>query len=114
MEVRWCYVTCASSEEASRIGRAVVEERLAACANILPGLVSIYRWQGRIETGQEVALVLKTRAERVEALTARIRALHSYSVPCVVALPILAGNPDYLAWLAEETAPGTAAEGEGG
>jgi periplasmic divalent cation tolerance protein len=104
MELIWCYVTCASTEEALRIGRAVVEERFAACANVLPGLTSIYHWQGRIETGNECALVLKTRAELVDALTAKVRALHSYTVPCVVALPIRAGNPDYLAWLAAETA----------
>ncbi|BCX17018.1 MAG: divalent ion tolerance protein [Geminicoccaceae bacterium] len=107
MELVWCYVTCASTEEALRIGRAVVEARLAACANVLPGLTSIYHWQGRIETGQECALVLKTRAELVEALVAEVRALHSYTVPCVVALPITAGNPDYLSWLANETAAAT-------
>lgn len=105
MELRWCYVTCASAEEALRIGREVVEARLAACANILPGLTSIYRWQGRIESGGEAALILKTRAELVEALVARVKALHSYTVPCIVALPITAGNPDYLGWLASETAP---------
>ncbi len=103
MELVWCYVTCASEGEAVRIGRTVVEERLAACANLLPGVTSIYRWQGRIETATEVALVLKTRAALVDALTARIKALHSYTVPCVVALPIRAGNPDYLAWLVAET-----------
>jgi len=103
MELVWCYVTCASSEEALAIGRAVVEARLAACANLLPGLTSIYHWQGRIETGSETALVLKTRADLVDALTAKVGALHSYSVPCVVALPIRGGNADYLAWLASET-----------
>ncbi|MCL6606996.1 MAG: divalent-cation tolerance protein CutA [Geminicoccaceae bacterium] len=111
MELVWCYVTCASSEEALAIGRAVVEARLAACANVLPGLTSVYYWQGRIETGSETALVLKTRADLLDALTAKVRTLHSYSVPCVVALPIRGGNADYLAWLASETAapaePGT-------
>ncbi len=105
MELVWCYVTCASEGEALRIGRTVVEERLAACANLVPGVTSIYRWQGRIETTTEVALVLKTRASLVDALTARIKALHSYTVPCVVALPVRAGNPDYLAWLVAETCP---------
>lgn len=103
MQLCWCYLTCASEGEALRIGRAVVEARLAACANLVPGLVSIYHWQGRIETGRECGLVLKTRADLVEALVDRVRSMHSYSVPCVVALPILAGNPDYLAWLAAET-----------
>ncbi len=107
MELRWCWVTCASVEEALRIGREVVEARLAACANVLPGLTSIYHWQGRIESGSEAALILKTRAELVEALVARVKALHSYTVPCVVALPIGGGNPDYLGWLASETARST-------
>lgn len=105
MELRWCYVTCASVDEAVRIGRELVEARLAACANVLPGLTSIYHWQGRVETGSEAALILKTRAELVEPLIDRVKALHSYSVPCVVALPILEGNPEYMAWLASETAP---------
>lgn len=104
MELRWCYVTCASVDEALRIGREVVEARLAACANVLPGLTSVYHWQGRVETGSEAALILKTRAELVAALIDRVKVLHSYTVPCVVALPILEGNPDYLAWLASETA----------
>lgn len=104
MELVWCYVTCASVEEAEHIGRTVVEERLAACANILPGATSIYRWQGRIETASETVLVLKTRGGLVDALAERVKALHSYTVPCVVALPITAGNPDYRAWLLAETA----------
>ena len=112
MELRWCYVTCASVEEALRIGRELVEARLAACANVLPGLTSVYHWQGRIESGSEVGLILKTRAELVEPLIARVRALHSYTVPCIVALPIAAGNPDYLAWLAAETAPATTTHGD--
>lgn len=103
MELRWCWVNCGSAEEAERIGRAIVEARLAACANVLPGLCSIYWWQGRIERAAEVALVLKTRAELVEPLVAAVKAAHSYTVPCVVALPIREGNPDYLAWLAAET-----------
>lgn len=103
MEFVCCYVTCASAEEATRIARAVVEARLAACANLLPGLTSIYHWQGRIESGSETALLLKTRADLVGPLGERIKALHSYSVPCIVALPIIGGNPDYLAWLAAET-----------
>ncbi len=111
MELVWCYVTCASVEEAERIGRAVVEARLAACANVLPGATSIYRWQDRIETASETVLVLKTRAGLVDALGERIKALHSYTLPCVVALPIAGGDPDYRAWLLAETAPPPGSEG---
>ena len=105
--LRFCYVTCRSAEEARAIGRAVVAERLAACANLLGGVESLYWWKGALEESREVALILKTRAALVPALTERVKALHGYEVPCVVALPILGGNADYLAWLAAETrAPG--------
>lgn len=104
MEFRLCYVTCASREEAERIGRALVEARLAACANFFGPATAIYRWQGQIETAQETILILKTRADLVEPLIAAVKERHSYTVPCVIALPIQEGNPDYLAWLAAETA----------
>lgn len=97
------YVTVGEAEEAERIGRTVVEERLAACANILPGVTSIYWWEGKIEQGAEVALILKTRSDLVKELTARVKALHSYSVPCVVAVAIDGGNPDFLNWIVKET-----------
>lgn len=97
------YMTTATVEEARVIGRRLVEERLAACANILPAMESIYRWQGRIEAAQEAVLIAKTRAVLVDQLAARVRELHSYDCPCVVALPITAGNPAYLRWLGAET-----------
>jgi len=98
------YVTCASAAEAGRMGSAVVEQRLAACANILPGMQSVYWWQGRIERAEEAVLILKTRADLVEEATAAIKALHSYQVPCVLPLAVGdGGNPDYLAWLRAET-----------
>lgn len=103
-DLRLVYVTAASVDEATKIGRALVEERLAACVNILPGMRSIYRWQGAVETADEVVLIAKTRAALVQALVARMREMHSYDVPCAVSLPILDGNPDYLQWLGEETA----------
>ena len=97
------YVTAGSVAEAERIGRALVEERLAACANILPGMRSIYRWQGKVEEASEAVLVLKTARKTLDELTARVKALHSYELPCVVALPIEAGNADYLAWIGRES-----------
>lgn len=103
MEFRLLYITAARVEEARRIGRALVEERLAACANIVPGMESIYHWQGAVVEDKEVLLVVKTRVELVEAAIARVKALHSYTCPCVVALPILTGNPAYLEWLGQET-----------
>lgn len=97
------YVTTSSREEALRIGRAVVADRLAACANVLPGVTSVFRWQGEVQEEGETALILKTRSDLVERLTARVKELHSYDCPCVVALPIAGGNPDFLQWIAEET-----------
>lgn len=97
------YMTAASAAEAERIGRALVERRLAACVNILGPVRSFYRWEGKVQDEAEVALIAKTRAELVPELTAAVRELHSYSVPCVAALPVADGNPDFLAWIEAET-----------
>ena len=107
MEFRLLYITAASRDEAEKIASTLVEERLAACANILGEISSVYWWQGKLTKDREVALTLKTRADLVDTAIARVNALHSYTVPCVVALPLLAGNPDYFAWLAQETKPST-------
>ncbi len=98
------YVTCASDAEAEKVAEAVVGARLAACANIIPGMRSLYWWLGKLERGEEAVLILKTRSSLVEAATQAVKAAHSYSVPCVIPLPIGAGgNADYLAWLLAET-----------
>lgn len=99
------YMTAGSREEAEGLGRALVEERLAACVNILPGMRSVYRWQGAVETGEEAVLIAKTRADRFEALAARVRALHSYAMPCIVELPLGRGDAPYLDWLVRESTP---------
>lgn len=98
------YVTAADGAEAEAIAKAVVGERLAACANLLGPVRSIYWWDGKLCDGSEVALVLKTSGDRQEQLIARIREIHSYACPCIVCLPVAAGNPDFLAWIAAETA----------
>ena len=105
--MRMLYITAGSRDEAKKIGRALVEARLAACANVIDGMESVYWWQGKLTEDREAVLIVKTRADLVAAVTARVKALHSYAVPCVVALPILDGNPDYLDWLAAETASPT-------
>lgn len=99
------YVTTASREEALGIARALVAEKLAACANILPGMTSVYPWQGQIQEDNEVALLLKTRADLFVVLAARIRALHSYDTPCIAAWPLVAGDAEYLAWIGGELLP---------
>ncbi len=105
MSVCTVYVTVPSREAAMAIGRAAVEARLAAGANVVPGVASIYRWHGAIEEAGEVIVFLKTRRELVEPLTEMIVALHGYACPCVVALPIEAGHAPYLDWIREETGP---------
>jgi periplasmic divalent cation tolerance protein len=96
------YVTAPDEAAARAIGHAIVAERLAACANILPGMRSIYWWQGKLEEAGETVLILKTVASAAERVIARVRELHSYEVPCAIALPVGAGNPDYLAWIRAE------------
>ena len=98
------YIVCASPAEAKAIGLKAVESRHAACANILPGMSSIYRWEGRVETTAETILLLKTRAALFESCAALVRASHSYATPCIIALPIAQGTPDYLNWLTAQTA----------
>ena len=91
--------TCPDSETAGRIARALVEEGLAACVSILPPMQSIYRWKGAVETATEQLLIIKTAADRFLAVQDRIKGLHSYELPEIIAVPIVAGSPDYLAWL---------------
>ena len=90
---------------ADRLAQALVEDRLAACVNALPGVTSHYRWQGKVERAAEVLLVIKTERARFDAVCEKVRALHPYAVPELIALPIGAGAPDYLAWLTENSAP---------
>jgi periplasmic divalent cation tolerance protein len=107
MSAVFAYITAANTEEAEHIGRVLVTEQLAACANIFPVMHSVYRWKGAVETAQEAVLVAKTRDTLADALIARVKALHSYQVPCVVILPITAGLPDFLRWIDDETSPQT-------
>lgn len=95
-------VTCGSLAEAKRVARSVVQARLAACVNILPGaLTSIYRWKGNVETARERLLLIKTSRKRLAKLQAEVERLHSYEVPEFIALPVVAGSRAYLAWLEE-------------
>lgn len=101
---RLALVTVPSTADGERIGRVLVEERLAACVNVVPGLRSVYRWKGAVETADEALLLIKTTAGAFEALAARVRALHPYTLPEVIALPLAAGLAAYLAWIDEGTA----------
>lgn len=96
------FCTCDTAEEADRVANALVHERLAACVNVLPGLQSVYRWQGAVERAREILLLIKTTPARFSALRDRIQAIHSYDTPEIVAIPIADGSERYLAWLLEQ------------
>ncbi|WP_246659547.1 divalent-cation tolerance protein CutA [Ancylobacter moscoviensis] len=97
------YTTWPGSVEAEAAGHAIVADGLAACVNILPGMVSIYRWQGEIERANEVVMILKTRVDLAEAVAQAVRARHPYETPAVLFLPVIGGDADYLDWIADET-----------
>ena len=100
------YTTYPSIVEAERAGRSLVERRLCACVNILPGMVSLYWWQGAIERGDETVMIIKTRASLAEAVLAAVKEMHSYTTPAILVIPIESVDPDYHAWIVKETEPG--------
>ncbi len=97
------YTTYPSIVEAEGVGRSLLERRLCACVNILPAMVSLYWWQGAIERGDEVVMIIKTRATLAEAVRAAVRQMHSYTTPAILVIPIENVDPDYHAWLVAET-----------
>lgn len=103
MTVKMIYVTAPDREAALSLARTLVGERLAACANVLDGATSVYWWEGKVCEDSEAVLICKTRVDLVESVIKRVRELHSYACPCVVALPIESGNPAYLDWIRTET-----------
>lgn len=104
------YVTAGGAEEAEKLAQTLVSEKLAACVNRIKSVRSVYRWQGKVEQSDEELLIIKTRKEQFGALEKRVRALHSYSVPEIIALPIVAGSAGYLAWLRDQVAGEPAGE----
>ena len=103
MKYNLIYITTKDKAEAKKIGQAVVEARLAACANIIDKMGSVYWWQGKMEQGVEAVLILKTKENLVSELIEKVKSLHSYECPCIVSLPIVDGNKAYLDWLENET-----------
>ena len=97
------YITVPSPEEGKKIAKALVEKRLAACVNIVPGLRSIYHWQGKICDEKELLLIAKTRYSLFERLEHELKSIHSYKVPEIIALPIVKGSKEYLDWIYENT-----------
>lgn len=103
MKFSFIYITAKDKNEARRIGREIVKVRLAACVNIIDKMESIYWWKGKIEKGKEVVLIAKTRKNLVSKLIKKVKQLHSYDCPCIVELPITAGNREYLSWIKAST-----------
>lgn len=103
MKVVLIYITAASMDEAKSIGRELVSNRLAACANIIGHMESLYWWNGEIHDEREAVLIAKTKESLVPELITKVKSMHRYECPCIVSLPITDGNPDFLEWIAQET-----------
>jgi periplasmic divalent cation tolerance protein len=97
------YTTWPSIVEAERAGRAIVERRLAACVNVVPGMISHYWWEGKIERAEEVVMIVKTRAALADRVRKAVRELHTYTIPSIMVLPVEDVDPDYHAWIIQET-----------
>ena len=106
------YTTWPTTVEAEAAGRALVERRLAACVNILPGMISHYRWEGKVERAEETVMIIKTRALLSEQVSAAVKAMHSYETPAILVMPIESVEKSYFAWILAETTPGGPEQGE--
>lgn len=103
MKLTLVYITTKNKSEAKKIGKTLVKTKLAACINIIDGMNSIYRWEGKIQSDSETILIAKTKESLVDKLIKKVKSIHSYSCPCIICLPILNGNKDYLNWVRKET-----------
>ena len=103
MEVRFIYITAGNQEEAKRIGKELVKNRLAACVNIVKDITSFYWWDGELQEDQETVMIAKTKESLFEELVEKVKSMHSYSCPCIVSLPVLQGNGAFLEWVEKET-----------
>jgi periplasmic divalent cation tolerance protein len=97
------YMTAGDRQEAERVGQALIEAKLAACVNIVDGMQSMFWWQGKVDKDSETVVIAKTKVGLVTQLTEKVKAVHSYDCPCVVAVPIIDGNPEFLQWIQDET-----------
>lgn len=102
-EFIFTYITCESQAQAEQIGTVLVEENLAACANVFPASTAIYKWQGQLQQSEEAIVLLKTRFEFFERIEARVKELHSYDVPCILSFPIMQGSEGFLQWVKNQT-----------
>jgi periplasmic divalent cation tolerance protein len=105
MDSKFVYMTAGSMAEAGRIGRLLVESKLAACVNIIDGMNSIYVWDGQVQNDREVVMIAKTTAGKTAELVEKVKDVHSYDCPCIVCLPVKDGNRAFLDWIAEQVGP---------
>lgn len=105
-DVRVVFITAPAGEAGKTLAKDLVDHRLAACVNVVPGIRSIYRWEGKTEDDEEVLLIAKTTAEKVEDLTIRVKEVHPYSVPEIIVVPVVAGSDAYLRWVRKESGTG--------
>lgn len=103
MEFVWIYTTTKDKEEAKKIAADIIDQRLVACANIIDNMTSMYWWQGKVENEEETVLIMKSRRDLISKIIDRVKKMHSYTCPCIIALPIQEGNPDFLDWIKNET-----------
>ena len=103
MDVRFVYMTAGNRDEARTIGQALLEANLAACVNIIENMHSLYMWEGALQDDPEIVVIAKTTEQRIPALIEKVNALHSYDCPCVLSIPVESGNPEFLAWIRDET-----------
>jgi periplasmic divalent cation tolerance protein len=103
MPFKLLYITCPNETEGREIARYLVEKKLAACVNIIPGVQSFYGWEGNVADAKEVLLLCKTLSQNIPAIVDAVKQLSSYDLPAISAIPIFGGNPDYLAWIAKES-----------
>ncbi|MFB6306163.1 MAG: divalent-cation tolerance protein CutA [Flavobacteriales bacterium] len=102
----WVYITTRDEQEAEKVGSSLIKGKLAACVNIIPGMRSMFWWEGKVDSDNETILIAKTKASLIDQVTEHVKSVHSDDCPCVIALPIENGNPDFLKWIDEETKEG--------
>lgn len=103
MEIHMVYITVGNMEEAEAIGKALVESRQVACVNLIDNMHSMYWWEGKVQSDNEVILIAKTTGDQVDAVIENVKKIHSYECPCIISLPVSKGNPAFLEWIETET-----------
>jgi periplasmic divalent cation tolerance protein len=105
LKIHWIYMTAKNMEEAVKVGNALLKEKLAACINIIDNMKSMYVWEGEIQNEQEVVVIAKTTEEKIPALIEKVKTLHSYECPCIIALPVESGYLPFMKWVEQEVTP---------